>query len=384
MIFESILNNLLKLSLYSLSIKILALILVVMIIVIVHEFGHYIFARIIGSEIEIFSIGIGKKLISFTDRNKTIWQICALPFGGYVKIKGENGENLGDEKTDSNSLDSKNNNNDFENKKPIQKILVVLAGPFFNFLLSFILIFFIFSFHGKPSIDISSSEYEIIIKNVMNDSQASEIGLKEGDIIKEINETKINNFKIFKEILDLNKNKEIKIKFFSVNKNEENEVKFHLNNEGKLGIAIAPNINFETNLNKLGFLDAIKESIKYNIELIKMTIQGVVKLFSKPSEMKNIGGLIQIADFSGSAIQSGLINFLFFLALLSINLGVINLFPIPALDGGRFIFYFLDMIFIGKLISPKIRSYSIGLSFIFLIGLMILANINDIYKIFVK
>jgi regulator of sigma E protease len=340
----------------------------------------------IGSEVEVFSIGLGKKLVSFQDKSGTIWQICALPLGGYVRIKGENGENLGEKTQDfiegnCQIHEIKENENNFEDKEPWKKILVVLAGPFFNFFLSFILIFFIFFSHGKPSFNLSD-EYEIVINSVSENSLASQIGLEKGDKILEVNSEKIRNFEALHGNLKKSSEKQIDLKIFSLKEGGEKNLNFQLNKNAKLGVSLVPSGQISEDFKSLSLQGSISESLKYNVKLIEMTISGIFRLFKTPSEMKNLGGLVQIADFSGAAIQSGFINFLFFLALLSINLGVINLFPIPALDGGRFIFYFLDMIYIGRLIGPKMRAYSIGLSFFLLIALMIFANLNDIHKIF--
>jgi regulator of sigma E protease len=388
-IIESILNPHV---IYSLGIKSFAFILVLMIIVVIHEFGHYIVARMIGAEVEVFSIGLGKKLFSFEDRHKTVWQICALPIGGYVRIKGENGENLGEQAQEIIEGDEKNNlkkesiktqeENNFEDKAPWKKALVVLAGPFFNFILSFVVIFFLFSFEGKPSLDLKG-EYEIMIASVSNGSVAFRFGIEVGDKILEINSEKVKNFQDLQEKLKKNSGNEIVLKIFSHKKKSEQDLILKLDDDAKLGVGLAPISSSENQkFEKLNLLESAIQSFQYNLKLIKMTISGIINLFSAPEEMKNIGGLVQIANFSGAAIQSGFMNFLFFLALLSINLGIINLFPLPALDGGRFIFYFLDMIWVGKFISQRIRGYSIGLSFFLLIALMIFANLNDIHKIF--
>lgn len=342
--------------------------LVIMIIVTIHELGHYMVARLVGCDIEVFSIGLGKKLISFTDKHNTLWQVSALPLGGYVKIKGENGaDDLGQESQDN-----------FENKKSWQKCLVVLAGPFFNFMLSFLIIVFLFSFYGKPSVNLA--KHDLIINTIQENSLAQRYGILLGEQIISINDKKIDNVLALQKILQENSNKKIFIQIFNPINKDFRKIEINLDQSARLGVSIMqPNSG---NLQKMNLLDSIRSAFIYNVELMKLTIQGIIKIFSSKEHAKQIGGLIQIADISGNAIQSGMMSFLFFLALLSINLGIINLFPLPALDGGRFIFYFLDMLWIGRLISPKIRGYAIASSFFLLIGLMIFANLNDIYKIF--
>lgn len=346
----------------------LAFLVVTIIIVVVHEYGHYLFAKLCGVDVEVFSVGFGPKLFSFLDKAKTKWQICLLPLGGFVKIKGQ--EAAFDE--DEMSKIPKTDKNNFVNKSPLQKISIAFAGPLFNFLLAIVVIFTIFINYGKP-------EIKPTIAEVLPNSIAEKYGLTTDDKIIKINNIEIRSINDIPSTMEKLENNYASI-VVQNKEGEKREIQITLNDDKKLGIRIGGEISTQ----QIGVKESFLESVKYTFQITKMCLIGIKQLITGKEKIKNLGGIIQIAQSSGEAMRSGFENFLFLIALLSINLAILNLLPIPGLDGGHILFYLLDLIWIGKLIKPKIRAYAIGFGFIFLIGLMIVANSNDVMKLLKK
>jgi len=334
--------------------------------VIVHEYGHYLLARLCGVDVETFSIGFGKKLFGFRDKRGTSWQVGPIPLGGFVRIRGQ------DASFDEEAIAKipKDDTRNFVNKNPIQKSLIVLAGPAFNLILSAIVIFGIFTFYGMPNV-------EPVISEVVSESPAAKANLKENDRILEINGVKVSSASDIIEYLNGNSEKNVELKIIS--NNEMKNVDVELNDDRKLGIKMS---NVETT--KVPMSQAFSMSIDSTYKITKMSLIGIKQLFFGQSKMQDLGGLIQIAQSSGDAMRHGFESFLFLIAVLSINLAILNLLPIPGLDGGHLMFFILDLLWVGRFIKPKARAYAVGCGFIFLIGLMIFANLNDVFKLFNK
>lgn len=352
--------------------NVFALIIVTLIIVVVHEYGHYLIAKLCGAKVEVFSAGFGPKLLSINDKSGTAWQLRALPLGGYVKIKGQDASF----EEDAIDPDKVKDHTSFLSKKPWQKALIVLAGPAFNFLLAFIIMFAIFNFYGKPE----SAPTEPIIMNIAENSPAAKAGIRVNDKIISIDGQKIETVAELLNYLNQIKNHNITLEI--INDNIVRTTIVELGPDHKMGIQIGNSANVK--LEPVGFFESITESANYTYSIAKLTITSIGKLFIGEESIKQLGGVIRIAETSGGAMRSGMMHFLFLLVLLSINLGVINLLPIPGLDGGHLVFYILDCLYIGKFIKPKFRAYAITVGFIFLIGLMAFANFNDLYRIFFK
>ena len=348
--------------------NIFAFLIVTIIIVVVHEYGHYFFAKLCGVHIDVFSVGFGPKLYSFYDKAKTRWQICALPLGGFVKI---NGQEASFDENEAAKI-SKNDTTNFLNKRPLQKILIAFGGPLFNVLFAIVMIFMIFISYGKPEITSTISE-------ILPNSPAAQYGLMVDDKILKINNIEIKSSEdMINQLQQIASND---ITLIVQNKiDKPREVQMVINEDHKLGVKIRGEIT----TNKIGMIKSFSESIKYTFHITRMSLIGIKKLIFGEEKMKNLGGVIQIAKSSGDAMRSGFEHFLFLIALLSINLAILNLLPIPGLDGGHILFYIFDLLWIGKFIKPKVRIYAVAFGFTILIGLMIIANSNDVIKLLNK
>ena len=350
--------------------------LVLSFLIFFHELGHFLMARFFGVKVDVFSIGFGKRL--FTKKfGDTEWSISTIPLGGYVKMKGQE---------DSNPLAKNYDSDSYSAKKPWQKILILLAGPFANFFVAFILYFtasqmgtylsplFNYSHYISPTIGAFSS-----------DSPAKEAGLKEGDKIVKINGIEIKNWdSIGKSIQKYNDsieftilrdNRELTFNIKPLIKEQKN--KFGETIKRKI-IGIAPKIT--DNILKFSPIDGIVFAYNETIYASTMIFKSVEKLITGSVPANQLGGVISIVDITSKASQSGLLALIFFTALISVNLGVLNLLPIPALDGGHIMFNLYEIV-ARKAPSEKIMYRLTIIGWGILLSLMLLGIYNDLNRL---
>ena len=339
-------------------------------LVFIHELGHYIAAKKNGVKVEQFSVGFGTELFGFNDKDNTRWKFCILPFGGYVKMKGE---------LLVNSKNYKNINNgggNFNNASLLSRLIIVFSGPLANILLGIFLITLLYSFHGRY-------ETKPIIDKVVENSPAERSGLRSKDIILSIDNQKVSFFSDLKSIINQD-GKTVKIQ---VKRNEKilflNVTPELINLKGssqtfyRIGI-IAP----KPVLVKTSILSSIYYGLKDTVILTLEWLKGFLQIISLNVSKNDIAGPIGIAEISGNALSSGLVSIIFLMAILSINLGLINLLPIPALDGGYILMYILEF-FLKKPLSENIQLRLIQFGVFLLISLMVFVTFLDIQKLFV-
>ncbi len=354
----------------------LSFIFIISFLVFFHEFGHFIVARLCKVKVEEFSIGFGKKLFSFKDKYQTEWKICLLPFGGYVKMYGDkNSASIPDVDLIKNMSETERKNS-FIAKNVYQRIAIVSAGPIANFIIAILIFLIIYKIYGINKI-------EPIISEVVVDSPASKAGLKIGDKIiavdgKEINDftemrthivlsvDPVMNFQILRNDKILNFSIAPQISKQTDNFGEKSEVR-------TIGV-IADNISNQ----KLTIAESFQQSLSdtYNISL--NILKTLKQLIVGDRSIKELGGPIKIAKYSGKSMKMGIIAVAYFMAMISINLAVMNLLPVPVLDGGHLFYYIIEAIRGGKPLSIKVQNlgYNLGLSI--LISLMVFTTINDI------
>ena len=333
------------------------------IIVFIHEFGHYFVAKKCGVKIVEFSIGFGKLLFQKKDKSKTQWSVRLLPLGGYVKMFGDDNASSFGGYSDNPTEDELKYALIY--KHPFKKILVALAGPFMNFVLSFILFFAVFLFYGKPII-------EPIIGKVMSGSIAEKSGILANDNIIEINGNKIKTFNDIRFNMDYyaNKNKEITIK--RGDKIIKLNVKIGKNDT--FGIFSKTSSKFE----KVGFIKSIQYGIYEIYNISSKTVQIFFNMVIHQKGLNNIGGPITIAKESAKAGKNGLSSFLYFIALISTSLGIINLLPIPMLDGGHICINTIELITRKKFSNFAYKIF-VYVGFVVIALLMGIGFFNDIF-----
>lgn len=350
------------------------------VLVFVHEFGHFIVARMTGVSVSAFSIGFGKELWSVTDKKGTVWKISAIPLGGYCQFLGDADESSSTSEVDLSKYSEEEKKHLFATQKPLKKLAISIAGPLFNYLFAFVTFFGLFYFVGS---------YDIppVVSEVIEDSPAQKAGIMKGDRLVEINGKQINDWSdINKEVSIAIEQVDLKIKRGEKNISvtvplvsmdyayDETEKPIKRKMIGIKGEAK----QFKVVKDNFNFTESLRKSAEEVYNVTDMTLRGVWQMIIGERSGEDVGGIIRIAEMSGDISRTrGLLDFLYFMALLSINLGLINLFPIPLLDGGHVVIYLLEMISRREL-NAKVRDclFKIGLGFI--LFLMVFATWNDI------
>lgn len=343
------------------------------IIVAIHEFGHYWFAKKLGVKIHEFSVGYGKTLFSKTDKDGVVWKICAIPFGGYLKMKGERNatEETNKDAAEKAKIEAKDDDS-FEAKNAISKILIALAGPLFNYILSFFLIFCLLFFSNFALL----KNYAHIDGKV-NNSKAYDLGLREGDTIVSLNgikTTRIQN--LASELSNKAKDEKSKIIVFKADENIKKEI-----------IIKGPieNLSIKNGyLCKFKAFKSLSDSMFFLYENTKASLQGIASIFKDKSNLKNLAGPVKIVQMSGQAASYGFIAFISFMAHISIGIGIMNLLPIPSLTDGGVILYYLYELFTGKKPSEKAQSYSGIIGVIMFLIILVVVFVNDIVGLFIR
>ena len=335
-------------------ITLISSLLVFLLVVMLHELGHFTVAKLSGIKVNEFSIGMGPKIYQ-KEKGETFYSLRLLPVGGYVAMEGEE--------------DNSNDPRAFNNVHILKRMAVVLTGAFMNFVLAFFAFTIIFSIVGYGSNEIDK---------VMENSPAMTSGLRPGDKILKINDSTT------RDIYDINS---------IISKNNDKEMNFLIDRKGEvLKFNIKPEFSEENKMYLIGitskidhsFLKSVSLGADRTIQMSKMIIQSIKMMFTGSFKMEYLSGPVGVVQLIGSESSKGFLNFLQILGLISANLGVFNLLPIPALDGGKFLFLLIEALR-GKPIDEKIEQglSMIGISLLF--SLMIYVTIfNDIGRLFNK
>jgi len=339
------------------------------ILIFVHELGHFILAKRLGVKILKFSLGFGPKLIG-KKIGETEYQIAVFPLGGFVKPLGE----------DPNEEIQKEEYHRSYWAQPIWKrTLIVLAGPFFNFFLAVVL-FSTINLFGIPY-------YPPKIGEVNPGLPAEQAGLKKGDTVLSINGEEVTKWDDLSRIIRSSNGKEILLKVkrdhqvFETQVTPKSTTQKNLFGEETRVFVIGITQPDELLVQKVGPFEAFGKGLSQTWFGIKLTVVSIIKLIERVIPAKTIGGPILIAQMAGEQAKRGLLSLVLFTAILSINLGVINLFPIPILDGGHFLFLSLEAI-LRKPLSMRKMEIAQQIGLIFIILLMLFAFYNDVIRLF--
>ena len=359
---------------------ILPFIILILVVVFIHEYGHYYFAKKYGVGVTDFSIGFGKELFGWNDKSGTRWKICLIPLGGYVKFFGD--RNVFSQ-SDQEALIKKYNEKEREKLfvlKPLyQRSIIVAAGPIANFILAVVIFLFIYMFVGK---DFTPA----VINEVQIESPAAEAGLKKNDIILEIDGTKVKSLLDVSKLITMSTGEFVDFKVSRLDQDVILKVKPKIvpsidnlgnkMNKRIVGIKLGA-FNDEINHVKLGPAKALYYSINevYFVSISSLKYLG--SMLSGSGDSSQLGGPIRIAKITGQVAEFGVIPFLSMMAYISISLGLINLFPIPLLDGGHLMFYSFEKI-LGRPLSQKTQEGFFRIGMFLLLSLMFFATFNDL------
>jgi regulator of sigma E protease len=356
-----------------------AFVFILTVIVFIHEFGHYFIARRCGVKVEAFAIGFGKELFGYTAKSGTRWKFCALPLGGYVKMYGDASAASTPDNDALEKLTEEQKRMAFHYQPLAKKAAIVAGGPLFNFLLTIaILTAFIYTS------GISSTEP--VIGKVIENSAAQDAGLREGDRILAIDSKEVDKFNDIASIIMLNTGKEVTL---SIARGTENLsvplVPRFVEDKDALGNTIRrPLIGIQSQ--QLTFHDvnpaqALWEATKSTYNICTATLKAVGQMITGERGTEELRGPLGIAQMSGQASEQGWRTIFWFIAMLSANLGLVNLFPIPLLDGGHLLYYGVEAVR-GKPLAEKIQEYGFRFGFAVLLTLMAFTLFNDVRALF--
>jgi regulator of sigma E protease len=329
--------------------------------------GHFIFAKLFGVGVEKFSLGFGPKLVGWK-KGETEYLISAFPLGGYVKMVGEG---------DDAELSEEEKSRSFAEKPPLKRIAIVAAGPLFNLVFATMVYVIVFMV-GVP---VPTAR----IGEVVKDKPAARAGLKFNDVITAVNGKQVKKWEDFAAVVLDGKGEPVDLQvrrgaaILSFRVVPETQTVKNLFGETVTSPLIGVKSSNETFIERLGPFDAVINGGKQTWFYIKLTVLSLVKIFERVVSFDTLGGPIMIAVLSGQQAAAGAVSFFAFMALLSVNLGVLNLLPIPILDGGHLIFYMYELIF-RKPLRIKTREVAQQIGMVLLICLMVFATYNDLNR----
>ncbi len=351
------------------------------IIVFIHELGHFLVARWCGVAVEVFSIGFGREIFGWNDRHGTRWKVCWLPLGGYVKFEGDaNPTSLPQASPEAGTIRTAGN---FHGKPVWKRAAVVAAGPIANFLLSIVIFASVFAFVGMPM-------NEPRVGTVQPGSAAEKAGITSGDLIAAIDGVKIETFGDIVKSVSFRGGELLNVKIdrngtpivlnIVVGTVEEPDGFGGTSRRGLLGIS-PPKETVATPLRRLSITDAVSQGTSETWRIVSVTFKYLGKLVRGQENSKQIGGPVSIAKMAGDAASSGVIRFAIFIAFLSTSVGLINLFPIPMLDGGHLVYYAIETVS-GKPLGKQAQEWGfrVGLSLVAM--LMAFGFWNDLTRVF--
>jgi regulator of sigma E protease len=343
-------------------------------LVFVHELGHYLVGRWFGVKADVFSIGFGREMFGVTDRRGTRWKFGWLPLGGYVRFAGDMNPAS---QPDPNwmQLPSDERNRTFQAKPVWQRALIVAAGPATNFLLAILILAAFAMIYGV-------NRTPPVAGAVQPGSAAAAAGFQAGDKVLSVNGREVEGFGEFAQFVVARPNQLLSVEIerdgsrrtLSVTPKTEYQVDRFGNKYpfGRLGISSPRPV-----VERVGLLEAPGIAVEQTIGIVRMMIDGLGQIITGMRSAKELGGPLRIAQASGEMAAVGVQTFVWFVALISINLGFINLLPVPMLDGGHLLFYALEAVR-RKPVAPEVQEWAFRSGLLLLLGLMLFVTFNDL------
>jgi regulator of sigma E protease len=352
---------------------------VLTIVVFFHELGHFLVARWCGVRVLVFSIGFGPEIIGFNDRHGTRWKIAAIPLGGYVKFYGdENAASVPD--TDQlAAMSEQQRRESFFHKGVGARAMIVAAGPIANFILAIVIFAAVFMFYGKQSTTAR-------VDTVQPESAAAAAGFKPGDVVLAINGRKIESFSDMQRLVSTSAGETL---IMEVDRGGQlltlkatpalKEIKDSFGNTHRIGVlgisrSMAPD---DLKLHPVGPLDAVAMGVSETWFVVERTLAYIGGVIVGREAADQLGGPIRIAQVSGQVAIAGLVPLIHLAAVLSVSIGLLNLFPIPLLDGGHLLYYAVEAVR-RRPLSERAQEFGFRIGLAIVLMLMLYATFNDI------
>lgn len=361
---------------------ILPFLVILTVVVFVHELGHFLVARWNGVRVEVFSIGFGRELAGFTDRHGTRWKFSLIPLGGYVKFFGDADAASTTKAEGVDGLSDELKKVAFPHKSVGQRAAIVAAGPLFNFLFAIVVFAGVFMTVGQPVT-------QPVVGEVRAGSAAEAAGLLPGDRFVAIQGSRVERFEDVQRLVQLYGTAppmrvEVERDGQRLTFNTSPTLMESQDSFGNpimspiLGVAVSRE---QTDVVRYGPTGALWMGVRNTWDVTSMTLVAFGQMITGKRGTDDLGGPIRIAEYSGQAAQTGVVGFILFIAILSVNLGLINLFPIPILDGGHLVFYAAEAI-LGKPLGEKAQEVGLRLGLGLILALMVFVTWNDIVRWF--
>lgn len=345
------------------------------VLVFVHELGHYWVARRCGVRVETFSIGFGPELYGWNDGHGTRWRFSAIPLGGYVKMFGEN-DFAGDDET---ALTPEERAVSFHHKPLRHRAAIVAAGPLANFAFAIAVLALLFGAIGVPT-------PMAVVGQVQAGSAAEAADMRSGDVVRAIDGVDLASFEDLRRLIIDRGDKTIRI---DVDRDGElvsltatprlTEIKDEGGGPKTVGLlGVSPDPTRVT-YDRLDPFSAAWTATERTVSLTAQILSALGQIIAGTRTAEELGGPLRIAQLSGEMAQSGLVNLIFFMAALSVNLGLINLFPVPMLDGGHLVFYAAEAVR-GRPLDRRLQEYGFRFGLVLVLALMIFATWNDLVQ----
>ena len=351
-------------------------------LVTIHELGHYLVGRWFGVHAEAFSIGFGKEIGGFTDKRGTRWKLSALPLGGYVQFKGDmNPASIPDAEAAAGAT-AEEREGSFHHAALWKRALIVFAGPATNILLTLAIFASFFTFYGKPVP--ADAEQQLVVAGFAEISPARAAGVEVGDRIVAVEGERMEDFRDVQDSIMLYPGRTLAVtverdgaeRVIDIPvRSVDMEDRFgNVSKVGMVGIASgAAGFAFEPQ----GVVSALGLAVDHSIGIVDMMVTGIGQIFTGERSVKELGGPVKIAKFSGEQLSLGPLAFVQFAALISLNLAFINLLPIPALDGGHLAFYAAEAVR-RKPVGPRGQEVAYRAGVALVLMLMVFVTINDL------
>lgn len=355
-------------------VTVLAFVTLIGTLVVVHELGHYFVGRYFGVKAEKFSIGFGPQLFGWTDKRGTLWRVAALPLGGFVQFAGDmNPSSQADESW--HLLPAEERNQTFQSKTLLQRALIVFAGPAVNFILAIAILSGFLMTYGQ-------SVSPPVVASIQPGTTAAAIGLKVGDRIVSINGNEFDTFQQLATEISIypNENVDLRIERDGVVIDQSAKIgevveKDRFGNEyrrGLMGLPVPPPV-----IREVGLLEAPIVATRETYNIVRITVVTLGQMIVGKRSVKDLGGPLKIAKVSGEHFALGFAAFVWLAAMISINLGFINLLPIPMLDGGHLLLYAIEAVR-RRPATPKVQEWAFRAGFAMLVGFMVMVTFNDL------
>jgi regulator of sigma E protease len=359
--------------------SVLPFLFVLTIVVFFHELGHFLVARWCGVRVLVFSVGFGPEIVGFNDRHGTRWKLSAVPLGGYVKFFGDENAASVPDQTATAGMTETEKRESFHHQKVASRSAIVAAGPIANFILAIVIFTAVFMVYGKQSTTAR-------VDSIQPESAAATAGFKPGDVVVDINGRKISNFADMQRIVGVSAGQTLEVTVDRAGNRVVlkatpalREIKDNFGNVHRLGVLGISRSNApdEVRVEKVGPVDALILGADKTWFVVEQTMSYLGRMIAGRESADQLGGPIRIAQVSGQVATLGFGPILDLAAVLSVSIGLLNLFPIPLLDGGHLLFYLIEAVR-GRPLSEKAQEMGFRIGLAFVLMLMVFATFNDI------